>query len=260
MNCRYSLIGVEGNHDQAFLAKILENLLGFSNFKGEKSELNPNSLWLKRFIPNYPKKGNLYARLDMPSILNKDDCSVAIYVGEGGNLIQNIKDKLADIDYSTELAAFGIVADADKQAPSQVAETYHDGFKGLFPDFPIVLNPTGTVIQSSPKLGLYILPNNAKNGVLETILEACGKAVYPEYMERARTYISQFSQEDCKQLKWKPFDREKATIATIVSTLKPGKTNTVSIADNQWVSQQTAKLPEIQSLVTFLKELLDLTV
>lgn len=57
-------------------------------------------------------------------------------------------------------------------------------------------------------------------------------------MERAKSYISQFSEEEVKQIGWKPFDKEKATVATIASILKPGKTNTASISDNAWVSTQ----------------------
>ncbi|MGK7902471.1 MAG: DUF3226 domain-containing protein [Hormoscilla sp.] len=71
--------------------------------------------------------------------------------------------------------------------------------------------------------------------------------------------LAQFSEEERKSLKWKPFDREKALIATIVSVLKPGKTNTVSLADNNWVSESTnMQVPTLASFVDFLRELLEL--
>jgi hypothetical protein len=64
---QYVLIGVEGNHDQAFICKVLRELLGFSQFDGDASNLD--SLW-RKFIPVYPPKtGKLHLRLDMPSVL-----------------------------------------------------------------------------------------------------------------------------------------------------------------------------------------------
>ncbi len=255
---RYALIGVEGNHDQAFLEKILRKLLGFSKLENE--QINEDSFW-RKFIPTYPPKSlKLYIRLDMPTILYKDDLLVGIYAGEGSKLIQNLGDKLSNIsDYSSSLSAFGIVADADKNTPNQVVTTYYNGLKEYFPDFPNQLNEIGSVTDSQPKLGIYILPDNTNQGVLDTLLCACGEVAYPEYMQRAKDYINQFSEAETKKLGWKPFDREKATIATVVSVFKPGKTNTVSISDNAWISSETQnQIPELRNLSNFLAQLLDL--
>jgi hypothetical protein len=258
VNKKYVLIGVEGNHDQAFISKILCKLLGFSEFKGQVVELD--GIW-RKFIPVYPPKtGKLYLRLDMPTILYNDYISVAIYAGEGSNLITNLSDKLSDIDYS-DLLAFGIIADADKKTPDQVAEEYHHGLKEYFPDFPNTVNSSGNIIEGSPKLGIYILPDNNRQGVLDSVICDCGDLVYPEYMQRARAYVDKFSEEERKKkpLKWKPFDQEKAIIATVVSVLKPGKTNQTSISDNDWVSPATATIPAIQNLTKFLRDLLNLS-
>lgn len=255
MSRRCILIGVEGNHDQAFICKVLRKLLGFSQFNSDESDLEP--LW-RKFVPVYPPKtGKLYLRLDMPSILNTDTLSVAVYAGEGSKLISNLSTRLSDIDYSQSLSAFGIIADADKYSPEQVASSYHDGFRELFPDFPSTVSESGALTDGSPRLGLYILPNNADQGVLDTLLCSCGEVIYPDYMERAKSYISQFSDEEINAIGWKPFDQEKATVATVVSVLKPGKTNTASIADNDWVSLKTEQqVLEIQYLATCLKKLL----
>lgn len=258
MQRRYALIGVEGNHDQAFLEKILCKLLGFS--KLEDQQINEDSFW-RKFIPKYPPRPlKLYIRLDMPTILYKDDLSVAIYAGEGSKLIQNLSDKLSNIsDYSSSLSAFGIVADADKNTPQQVATMYHNGLKEYFPNFPNQLNKVGIVTESQPKLGIYILPDNSNQGVLDTLLCTCGEVVYPEYMQRAKDYINKFSEIEVKKLGWKPFDREKAIIATVVSVLIPGAGNTPSISRNHWVSTETEnQIPELRNLSNFLVRLLDL--
>ena len=90
----------------------------------------------------------------------------------------------------------------------------------------------------------------------------CGEIAYPEYMARAKLYLDNFSQEETKYkpLKWKPFDDQKALIATVVSVLKPGKTNTTSITDNDWVSDITIEeVASLKQFQTFLIDLLELT-
>lgn len=256
MKRKCALIGVEGNHDQAFLSKVLRELLGFSKCEDQK---NLDPLW-RKFIPVYPPKtGKLHLRLDMPSILYTDTLSVAIYAGEGSRLVGNLKDKLADIDYLNSLSAFAIVADADKQKPAEVAKKYYEELREYFTNFPFEISEIGAVTEAMPRLGIYILPNNFDQGVLDTLLCACGEIAYPMYMERAKSYISQFSDEEIKQIGWKPFDKEKATVATIASILKPGKTNTVSIADNAWISTQTEQqISSLQNLTIFLRKLLSI--
>ena len=255
---RYAIIGVEGPHDQAFVGKVLK-LLGFKDFreelKGVESDLDP--FW-RKFIPVYPKKGNLYKRLDMPSILFTESLSIAIYAGEGSNLVTNLDDiLLANSEYQTNLAAFGIVADCDKSTPDRIVAPYASKFRSCFPNFPV--NP-GVVDTNSPRTGIYVLPDNALPGVLDTLLCECGQIAYPAYMEKASSYLNKFSESDIKILKWKKFDRQKALVATVVSLLKPGKTNTTSIADNNWVSEQTQQeVPALANFIKFLMELLELS-
>ncbi len=94
---RYALIGVEGPHDQAFVGKVLK-LLGCQSFDGNEANLDRAAcaqripFWIN-FVPSYPKQGNLYKRLDMPSILFTESVSVAIYSGEGSKLVRNLKAK-----------------------------------------------------------------------------------------------------------------------------------------------------------------------
>jgi len=255
---KYAIIGVEGPHDQAFTGKVLK-LLGLKDFgeelKGLESQLDP--FW-RKFIPVYPKKGNFYKRLDMPSLLFNDTISVAIYAGEGSNLVTNLDDILfANSEYQTNLAAFGIVADCDKSTPDHIVEPYAKKFRSYFPNFP---QCPGVVDTNSPRTGIYVLPDNASPGVLDTLLCECGQIAYPVYMEKASSYLNEFSESDIKSLKWKNFDREKALVATVVSVLKPGKTNTTSIADNNWVSEQTNKqVPALANFIEFLRQLLEVS-
>lgn len=261
MSRKYVLIGVEGPHDQAFVSRILCKLLGFSEFKGDNSKLD--HFW-RNFIPNYPKGGNLYNRLDMPQILYNDNFSIAIYVGNGSQLISNLRDKLSNIGDISTFFAFAIVADADNNTPDKVVKEYYEGFKEYFSHFPTEVTESGNVTEGSPELetkaGIYILPDNSQPGVLDTLICDCGELVYPEYMQRAKEYIDKFSEEDRKKksLKWKPFDQQKAIIATVASVLQPGATNTVTIKCDDWISLETAEIPAIKTFTEFLRNLLKL--
>lgn len=257
MSLRYGIIGVEGPHDQAFVGKVLEKLFQFKRFNGKKSDLDP--FW-ENFIPTYPKNGDLYKRLDMPSILFTQSISVAIYAGGGTTLGQYLYAIIQNHSkYKTDIAAFGIVVDSDRKPPEQVAKLYYDCFQEQFPNFP---QQAGNVnVDSSPHTGIYVLPDNINQGVLDTLLCSCGEIAYPEYMNRASTYIASFSNQERKDLEWAPFDHEKALIATIVSVLMPGQTNTSSIARNKWVSLQTNdRVPAFTKFVEFIKLLLDLQI
>ena len=261
MSRKYVLIGVEGPHDQAFVSRILCKLLGFSEFKGDNSKLD--HFW-RNFIPNYPKGGNLYNRLDMPQILYNDNFSIAIYVGNGSQLISNLRDKLSNIGDISTFFAFAIVADADNNTPDKVVKEYYEGFKEYFSHFPTEVTESGNVTEGSPELetkaGIYILPDNSQPGVLDTLICDCGELVYPEYMQRAKEYIDKFSEEERKEkpLEWGPFDKQKAIIATVASVLQPGATNTVTIMRDDWISIETEEIPAIKNFTEFLRNLLNL--
>jgi hypothetical protein len=258
---KYVLIGVEGPHDQAFVSRILSKLLDFCEFKGDNSKLD--HFW-RNFIPNYPKGGNLYNRLDMPQILYNDNFSIAIYVGNGSQLISNLRDKLSNIGDISTFFAFAIVADADNNTPDKVVKEYYEGFKEYFSHFPTEVTESGNVTEGSPELetkaGIYILPDNSQQGVLDTLICDCGELVYPEYMQRAKEYIDKFSEEERKEkpLEWGPFDKQKAIIATVASVLQPGATNTVTIMRDDWISIETEEIPAIKNFTEFLRNLLNL--
>jgi hypothetical protein len=250
----YAFIAVEGNHDQAFIGKILK-VLGFKDFRetdgGVIQKLDP--FW-KKLVPSYPtKKGELYKRLPMPSILYTDSLSIAIYGGEGSNLKKNVDAILTnERKYQTDLSSFVVIADADDQNLNQVIQPYVECFQEYFENFP---NEPGIVDNtSSTYTGIYVLPDNASRGTLDHLLCQCGEVAYSEYMKRGKAYLSNFTE---RELKWK--DYQKALVATLVSVLKPGKTNTASINDNHWVSETTRKeVPELNKLINFLIDVLNI--
>lgn len=75
----------------------------------------------------------------------------------------------------------------------------------------------------------------------------CGEIVYLKYMVRVKLYLNEFYEEEkiFKFFKWKFFDDKKVLIVIVVSVLKFGKINIVSINDNDWISYRIIEEVEL---------------
>lgn len=256
MSLRYCLLATEGPHDQAAISKLLQ-LSGLKEFNGEKRDLDP--FW-EGFVPNYPKAGNLYKRMDMPTILTSQTHSVAIYWGEGNNLVPNLNAIITNRKhYAEEIHSFGLIVDADKKLPLEIAK---QKAKELQASFPMLSNVPGLISDGSPRTGIYILPNNEQRGTLDSLLVDCAATVYPEHKVGAThfldTLLNTLDAVHTKKLR-KDFAKEKAVVASIVSALRPGASNTSSIAQDQWINAQTVNsIKDVKLLSCFIAALLQL--
>lgn len=247
----YCLLGVEGSHDQAAVARMLK-LSNFSTFNGDSKKLDP--FW-EKLIPKYPKHGDLYKRLDMPTILTSSTHSIAIYSGEGSNLTKNLVAIATNYDqYMNKIQAFGLIVDADHNNPEKVAQKKANELRSKFPMVP---DKPGTISNGVPRTGIYVLPNNKREGVLDSILVESASIAYPDHNAAAKDFINTLDRVHTEH--FRPFDRDKAHIASIVSILRPGSSNTSSIAQDEWIGQKTiSAIDDLAKLHTFLKDLLGL--
>ncbi|NJO08153.1 MAG: hypothetical protein HC876_23070 [Chloroflexaceae bacterium] len=249
---RYALLATEGYHDQAAIGRLL-TLAGLKNFDGTHEELD--NFW-KKFIPTYPaRRQKIYYRLPVPSIYQSGELSVAVYQGEGSNLIENITTELKNhLPFRRDIDAFGIIVDADRESPHTIARQFAQALRQFFPTFSEI---PGEITHGTPRTGLYVLPDNVHEGTLDTLLIRCADVVYADLKQEAETYLAQV--DTTYKRRWKPFDEHKALIATIVSVLKPGATNTASIAQNKWIGEQSiAGIGEVAALSRFLYDLLEI--
>ncbi|TMC24002.1 MAG: hypothetical protein E6J34_01185 [Chloroflexi bacterium] len=228
MSRKYCLLATEGPHDQAAIARLLQ-LSGLKKFNGVQKELD---LFWEGFIPNYPKGGNLYTRMDMPSILTSPTHSIAIYCGEGSKLVQNLIAIVTNHPrYAQEIHAFGLIVDTDNEPPQKVAKEKAEGLRGSF-------------------------PTNKRSGALDSILAECASVVYPDHKKGATQFINDLDGKHTKHLNLAA--KDKTVVACIVSILKPGSTNTSSIAKDDWICGQTIDHKDVASFYLFLKDLLEL--
>jgi len=247
---KYCLLATEGPHDQAAIARLLQ-LSGLKKFNGVQKELD---LFWEGFIPNYPKGGNLYTRMDMPSILTSPTHSIAIYCGEGSKLVQNLIAIVTNHPrYAQEIHAFGLIVDTDNEPPQKVAKEKAEGLRGSFPTLSEI---PGMVTPGTPRTGIYVLPDNKRSGALDSILAECASVVYPDHKKGATQFINDLDGKHTKHLNLAA--KDKTVVACIVSILKPGSTNTSSIAKDDWICGQTIDHKDVASFYLFLKDLLEL--
>jgi hypothetical protein len=133
---------------------------------------------------------------------------------------------------------------------------YQNELRDYLPSLP---SKAGEICTGDQLLGTYIFPDNRQRGVVENLVIECGDVAYKELLDNARVYVESFQKRRSSLASWAPFDNEKALIASVVSLLKPGKTNSVSLQDNEWISQTTQNASMLQSLITFCKEILRLS-
>jgi hypothetical protein len=158
--------------------------------------------------------------------------------------------------------AVGVILDADSTQPvaSRFAElSSRLGALGLA----VPANP-GVVSAEEPRCGIFVLPDNAASGTLEDLLLECGATSYPQLSTAATAYINsvdptQLTPPDLREIQ-KPAGRSKATVSSMASVLRPGKSIQVSIQDNEWLRGEALALPRIIAVRHFLAALLGLSV
>jgi hypothetical protein len=254
MTRSYALFAVEGPSDQVIVRNVLRRILGFNLWDGKIDELH--DLWPRTddIVPDFSSKaGNVYRRVALPSILYSDSMSIAVFEGEGSSLINRLKALFLNHSLHDKLSAFAVFADSDKALPVDVALRYQRELVHFFAHFP---TQPGQVVNGPPKLGVFVFPDNRNQGVVEHLVLECGEIVYSELLQRAVEYVHQFDVHDRDRERWAPFDEQKAIIASVASLLKPGKTNTVTLADNEWISERTQGVTSLGTLIDFCKELI----
>lgn len=190
--------------------------------------------------------------------------SIAIQIAGGG--LKEIERKLEAtlLNYETllsDIVGLGIVIDADYN---------HKGAKGRFNELKKELaklirlpNSPGRVLNSRPKTGVFVFPDNKNKGTIEKILLRCGQQVYPDILNGATNFVNGVNVNLLNSNDKKEFmrhsGRDKSTIGCMANILRPGRAMQVSIQDNDWISDRSVAIPEVGVFDQFLEELLGLS-
>jgi hypothetical protein len=250
----HAYIATEGPHDVEFLAGLLRPW-GLRRVR-QVADVDP--FWQRLIPTTFPHRGDLLERVPVPTFFVSADHSVALDSAIGiDNLYKRVEENLGQL---RDPSAVGVVLDADDEAAGAQFAVLASGLRKL--GLPIPADP-GHVSSAPPRCGIFVLPDNASTGTLETLLEECAAASYPGLLAHAATYIEgvdglALATADRKEFN-KPAGRSKAKIAAMASILKPGRAIQVSLQDNQWLRGAALQLPRIVAVRDFLADLLGLT-
>lgn len=237
---RNYLVIVEGAHDIAVIERVLF-LNGITNRINKKEDLP--DVW-KHVIPiRYPFNQNRLDRITpIPSFVKNDEISVAIKnANSDSEIINTLQQMLHYMEISdiAELEGIMLIYDADLKDASAKKECILD----LWEDTEdIKLNKADMKLETRAKtipLYTFAFPDDCNPGNLENLLLETAKISYPKLLEWALEYIDKAS--DISTNLKREQDAKKAIIGCIANTMKPGKANQVSIADNDWITEETLK-------------------
>jgi hypothetical protein len=249
-------IATEGPHDVAFLAELLRPW-GVRRLTWLKEV---DAFWDPLIPKTFPHNGDLLARVPVPTFFNGNDRMVALDSASGiDNLARRVEENLSVLNANAP-PAIAVILDADSK------ESAADRFQGLAVKLRklglLIPDQAGAISRQDPRCGIFVLPDNASAGTLETLLEECASENYSRLWQRSKAYVGgvdpmELSTEDLKDFQ-KPAGRQKAIISAMAAILRPGKAIQVSLQDNQWIRGRALVLPRIHAIRGFLAELLQL--
>ncbi|MBL0388076.1 hypothetical protein JJB07_15765 [Tumebacillus sp. ITR2] len=263
---RYHYMVVEGAHDAAAVGKVLE-LLGARQIK---KLLTLNKLDEDRYFEHltkldFPYNDDMTERMPVPLFFRYGDHQdldlIAIHaVGGESALVKTMMATLSNLDDNGEsFTSLSIMGDADGRTPSGALAYYKEKLEE-FPNPPAVMShfanfaEPGLVLERRQRIGVYVLPDNEQTGTLETVLLECAAGSYPDIHDKAVEYVDHFAPNYGQD--WTGSKRDKAVIGCINNLLRPGTSNAVSIARDQWFCTNTMTLSSASKLQYFLQQLL----
>lgn len=255
MTVHYGYLAVEGPHDLDFTGKLLRrhNL----NFIDKKEDVDP--FWHKLIPTKFPHMGELGRPVPVPAFYQSDTHSIAISrAGSDSRLVNDIMESFAVLDGS-KIDSVGILADADR-AP---AERQFSKITSELGNNNFVVPPSpGEVVTGTPQVGMFILPDNSRQGTLEDVLLQVGHKSYQKlhlWATRAVNIapVSSLKSKERKPFK-KPAGRKKATLALMANILKPGMAIQNSFRQNAWITDKSINQPLVSAYNDFLVRLFKL--
>ena len=260
MNKHYYFI-VEGAHDVASIGKLLK-YLGMKE-KRKKDEIA--EVWSDNLIPEkFPFEANKLDRITpIPSFYESSEVSVAIHVAGGESKIVSSLDltisnlRIKDLKKIDGIAVFcdadNINADEKRQLlVEQISSEEDICFNETFFN-----DKTGKIRGVEISSGIYVFPDNNQKGTLEKLLIECARIEYGNLLSKSQEYIDKIDLN--YKNKWSGADESKVLIGSITNILKPGKSNQVSIHDNNWISETTIENSDsLNKLYNFILKFIDM--
>lgn len=251
---RFAYFVVEGPHDVEAIGRVLKQY----EFEKVKNLSELHEMWLSMIPRQYPPDGNIVKRIPIPTFFQKEGYSVAVHsVGGNSQLVRTLKLTLKNViekEGNKEPVSIGVFLDADSMSAQDCCTNICESLNDI-EGFSEIRAPGEIVIFPNKRIGIHIFPNNKDHGTLEQVLIQCAEIVYPNLLIAASKYLDEV--EVKYKQKWGHSDSSKVLVGCISNVLRPGKSNQVSIQDNQWISESTANVLSVKILREFICNLLD---
>ena len=254
------IIIVEGAHDIATIERVL-SLNGVAKRINKKKDLP--GVWTHAIPDRYPFDNNRLDRIaPIPSFVKNENISVAIKnANSDSEIISSLCQMLhyMEIGELAQIDGIMLVCDADEKNAFEKRKYLLDMWTDT-EEFQMEKEEMKikTFVKEIP-VYIFIFPDNCNLGNLENLLLKTAEISYPELLAWASDYITKAgSINSVKKSLERRQDRNKAIIGCIANTMKPGKANQVSVADNNWITEKTLEKCEmLQRLNESIKKMLE---
>jgi hypothetical protein len=164
----------------------------------------------------------------------------------------------------------GVFADVDTHTPNKRFRNICKSLTALnrtavtegVPGFPInIPEEISSLTTGSPRVGIFLFPDNIRPGALETILLECSNANFPELMERTHDFVNGIEKDiPSSYLPLKRFragmGTSKATAGIIANLLSPGTSLAVSLFKSDWLNDGAFDIDSVKGVDLFLESML----
>lgn len=246
-----SLILCEGAHDQAILLGLATICGSWQLFRADPEELP------QPFIDRYPApKRDPYGWSQFeprPRYLRRDDRWLEIrHLGSDTKVLGNIGVQLVMSYVTDPLIGFGVIVDVDDKGIDSRVASFRDVYGKELPRARSA--GAGGIVGSSPRIGLWVAPDNSSAGSLLDTLVTAGKKTRPELIIEAEKFVQaagQHGEMRATESNAKPIlgsaiqvDRPGASLATALMALS-----------EKWFTPDLAKVEPFSGLLEFIDTL-----
>ncbi|MFB5760079.1 DUF3226 domain-containing protein [Paenibacillus medicaginis] len=251
---RFAYLVTEGPHDVEAIGRVLK-LYGIKRVE-KLEDLNP--IWITLIPKTFPPDGNLLKRVPIPVFFQNEQYSIAVHaVGGITKLVKRLRLTLLNVidkeENNDKPFSIGIFADADSREAIKCCDQISESLCEI-ESLPELKIPGEVKVLGNKRIGIHVFPNNKNIGTLDDALLECAEVVYPDLLKAVDSYIETI--DEVYRKKWGISDQSKVRLGCIANVLRPGKSNQVSIQDNEWISEKTMQVSLVSELNKFINDLI----
>ena len=258
---------VEGPHDSSVAGTVIRR--NGLNFKSISLRTEVDSYWNNLIPTSFPGENEdgepEFGQIKVPDFFKNTDQILAIQFAGGIDKIPRLLKDDLDLLGANQPDAIGIIIDADSTDAVAAYAALKTEIEKLKPGITLPELPGG-IFDGLPKVGVFVLPNNQKQGTLEDTMLECAGVAYPQLVPIANTAVDLASTAFGANPDWlpapehkdfkKPAGPNKVRVSMIGSVMKPTYAIANSYRQQNWINKDTLELPLLGQLSTFLTLLL----